>query len=149
MSKELKGFHVLMIAVGGFGIVIAANLAMLFAATGSFPGLVVKNSYVASQEWNDKAAAQNALGWHAGVAYADGAVSVRLTDAAGKPVVGADLKVTVGRPSTDVEDRVLPATAEDGVYRVPVDLGPGRWRIAVESASGPAFSKTAMIEVKR
>ena len=28
-----------------FGMIIAANLAMLFAATGTFPGVVVKNSY--------------------------------------------------------------------------------------------------------
>ena len=45
-----------------FGVIIAANLAMLFAATGTFPGLVVKNSYAASQGWDRKTDAQRELG---------------------------------------------------------------------------------------
>lgn len=147
MIKELKGYHVLVIAVGAFGIVVGANLAMLFAATGSFPGLVVKNSYVASQQWNEKTAAQAALGWQAGVSYSDGTVTVRLTDADGAPVAAADLSLTIGRPARDRGDQVLTATGADGLYRVPVDLASGRWRIAVTTATGPAFAKTAMIEV--
>lgn len=147
MMKELKGYHVLLIAVGGFGIVIAANLAMLFAATGTFPGLVVKNSYVASQEWNKKTAAQIALGWHADLTYSDGTLTVRLTDTKGAPVADADLTVTVGRPTRNTEDKVLTVTAADGAYTMPVALAPGRWRIAVSTASGPAFRKSAMIEI--
>ena len=147
MSKELKGYHVLLIAVIGFGVVIAANLILLFAATGSFPGLVVKNSYVASQQWNEKTEAQAALGWQAGVRYADGALIVRLTDKTGAPVTGADLSLTIGRPSQADNDRVLEANAESGAYRVPIDLAPGRWRVEVTTISGPAFAKTALIEV--
>lgn len=149
MIKELKGYHVLAIAVAAFAIVIGANLAMLFAATGSFPGLVVKNSYVASQQWNEKAAAQAALGWRAGVGYAGGVVTVRLTDAAGAPVRGADLRLTIGRPTQDRDDRVLAAPDAGGLYRVPVALAPGRWQIKVATASGPAFARTALIEVGR
>ena len=58
--KPLTGRKVLLIAVAAFGVVIAANLAMLLAATGTFPGLVVKNSYVASQGFDAKTAAQRA-----------------------------------------------------------------------------------------
>lgn len=148
MIKELKGFHVLLIALGFFGIIIAANLTMLFAATGSFPGLVVKNSYVASQKWNDRTAAQTALGWQVGVVYADGVVTVALT-ADGAPVTDADLVVTIGRPSRDDEDQVLKARAVANGYAVDADLAPGRWRVEVATASGSAFMKTAQIVVAR
>lgn len=148
MIKELKGFHVLLIALGFFGIIIAANLTMLFAATGSFPGLVVKNSYVASQKWNDRTAAQTALGWQVGVVYADGVVTVALT-ADGAPVTDADLVVTIGRPSRDDEDQVLKARAVANGYAVDADLAPGRWRVEVATATGPTFTKTAQIVVAR
>lgn len=146
MTRELKGIHVLMIAVTCFGIIIAANLTMLFAATGSFPGLVVKNSYVASQKWNDRTAAQSALGWQAGVTYGDGVVRIALT-AKDAPVENADLVVTIGRPSRDDQDKIYTAKVVPGGYEVAADLAPGRWRVEVATATGPAFTKTAQIVV--
>ena len=35
--------------------IIAVNVAMVVAATGTWPGLVVENSYVASQDFNELA----------------------------------------------------------------------------------------------
>ncbi|MEM1164482.1 MAG: FixH family protein, partial [Pseudomonadota bacterium] len=72
-TGELKGGHVLMIAITAFGIIIAANMTMLFAATGSFPGLVVENSYIAGQGWNQRTQAQHDLGWTSEVLFQDGA----------------------------------------------------------------------------
>lgn len=46
--KELTGRHVLLMFVAGFGIIIAVNLTLAFSAVRTFPGLEVKNSYVAS-----------------------------------------------------------------------------------------------------
>ena len=37
--------------LAAFAVVIAANAALVIAATGSFPGLVVASSYVASQDF--------------------------------------------------------------------------------------------------
>ena len=56
--RPLTGRKVLLIAVAAFAVILAANLAMLLAATGTFPGLVVKNSYVASQDWTARTDAQ-------------------------------------------------------------------------------------------
>lgn len=148
MIRELKGYHVLAIAVGCFSIVIGANLTMLFAATGTFPGLVVENSYVASQDWNDRTAAQQALGWEAEVDYADGKLSVMLTGADGAAVTGADLTIKVGRPTTTADDQVLMVSAIDGAYRANADLAPGRWQIEIATASGPDFRQMAHVTVE-
>ena len=148
MTRELKGRHVLAIAIGAFAIVIGANLAMLFAATGSFPGLVVENSYVASQNWNERAAAQEALGWTSEIGYANGEIRIVLTDADGRPVTGTELAVTVGRATTEAEDRVLQVRGTAGTYVARADLAPGRWRIEVAAVAGPAWQKTAHLDVR-
>lgn len=42
-------------------MVIAVNVTMAFYASSSWSGLVVENTYVASQEFNGKAAAMKAM----------------------------------------------------------------------------------------
>lgn len=138
MTRPLTGRHVLIIAVTGFAIVIAANMAMLFAATGSFPGLVVGNSYVASQKWNAEAEAQNALGWKASIDYAGGTLSVGLTDREGKPIT-SPLIAEVGRPSSDRSDREYLLVEQGSVHAAPVAFEPGIWRIVVKTREGPAY----------
>ena len=147
MTKRLTGYHVLAIAVGAFAIIIGANLAMLFAATGSFPGLVVENSYVASQDWNRRTDAQQALGWSVEIGYDGGEIAVTLTGREGAPVDDADLRLTIGRPSSQADDRELEPKGSAGVYRAPVELAPGVWRIEVRTASGEEFRTTAQLHV--
>ena len=136
MTRELTGRHVLIIAMTAFGVIIAANMTMLFSATGTFPGLVVKNAYVASQGWNERTQAQAALGWRTTITYQAGAVVLTLTDADGKPVRGADLTLVAGRPTTDVQDITLAGQATAAGYRFAVDLAPGAWRLELSSARG-------------
>ena len=52
--KEFTGRHMLAIMLAFFGTIIAVNLVMAIFASRSWTGLVVKNSYVASQEFNEK-----------------------------------------------------------------------------------------------
>ena len=49
MTRKFTGWHMTAILVGFFAIVISVNLFMARAAIGSFGGVVVDNSYVASQ----------------------------------------------------------------------------------------------------
>ena len=60
---EIKGWHVALWFSMAFGVIIAVNLTLAFNAVRTFPGLEVKNSYVASQSFDADRAAQNALGW--------------------------------------------------------------------------------------
>lgn len=148
--KRLTGRGVLIIALAAFGIIIAANLAMLFAATGSFPGLVVKNSYVASQGWDRRTAAQRALGWQASAAYRAGALHVTMTARDGKPVTGLTITAVVGRPASTREDIHLDLAEGSAGYVAPLDLAPGRWRVEISStdAHDDHYEATAMLDVK-
>ena len=68
MTKRFTGWHMTAILLGFFGVIVAVNFTMATLATRTFGGVVVENSYVASQEYNDwlKAArAQAKLGWKA------------------------------------------------------------------------------------
>lgn len=146
MTRELKGYHVLIIALMAFAVIIAANLTMLFAATGSFPGLVVKNSYVASQGWNDRTAEQKALGWTSDVTYANGTVKVALSTPAGAPVQDAVLNIVIGRPATDTMDQSFDVQGTSP-YLVPADLAQGKWLIQIRSDGDAPFRTTAALFV--
>ena len=87
-QKVFTGWHMLAIMIAFFGVIIAVNLTMAFYANSSWTGLIVKNSYVASQTFNERAAegrAQAALGWNGDLIVEDGAITSRLTDASGTP----------------------------------------------------------------
>jgi nitrogen fixation protein FixH len=64
-TAPFNGRHMTAILVAGFGVVIAVNVAMASLASSTFGGIVVENSYVASQDfnrWLDEAAREKALG---------------------------------------------------------------------------------------
>lgn len=142
MTRELTGRHVLIIVITAFAMIIAANLTMLFAATGSFPGLVVGNSYVESQGWNARAGAQRALGWTAAVDYRPGILEIDLRDREGRAVDTGPAVVVIGRPARADEDRRFVAEPLDGGLGVPVDLAEGRWRIAISVGEPVVFRQT-------
>ena len=62
-EREITGRHVLLGMVGAFGVIITVNVVMAWQAVSTFPGLEVKNSYVASQTFDAERKAQLALGW--------------------------------------------------------------------------------------
>lgn len=144
MKRELTGRHVLVISVAAFGVIILANLAMLFAATGTFPGLVVRNSYVASQGWNARTDAQRALDWTATVDYAESALKVTVLNRYGQPASASAVAVTVGRRSTDAHDQTFRLDAGAMDHVLPIDLAPGAWRVTVE-AGDPAYQYTSTL----
>ena len=66
MTRRFTGWHFTAIIVAFFGVVVAVNLTMAMFATRTFGGVVVENSYVASQKYNgwlDAARKQDQLGW--------------------------------------------------------------------------------------
>ena len=66
MTKRFTGWHFTVIISAFFGVVIAVNLTMAVFATRTFGGVVVENSYVASQKYNDwlqAARRQQKLAW--------------------------------------------------------------------------------------
>lgn len=145
---ELTGRHVAAIFVTGFGIIIAVNLALAVNAVSTFPGLEVPNSYVASQEFDSRRAAQEALGWEVAADYRDGRLVLALTDSAGRPAEVDRLELHVGRPTEARDDRPV-MLGPDGSTRL--DLAPGLWRldIAAVARDGTEFDYRVVIEVPR
>ncbi len=146
-TRQITGRHVLLVAVAFFGVVFGANMALVVAATGSFPGLVVKNSYVESQLWNDRKAAAEALGWDATVGYGEGRIRVEIAGPEGAAVEDAALVAIVGRPAQAETDRRLVLAPVDGGYEARIALAPGNWRAAIETVQGPDFAVTAKLYV--
>ena len=146
--KELTGRMVLMILLGAFGIILAVNMTLLYSAVKTFPGLEVKNSYVASQTFDDRAIAQRALGWAPEVKYANGQMNLSFF-ANGEFIFPEVIDVRVGRPTHGRED-VIPLLLRDTVgYWFNIDLGEGKWFIYVnaETEGGEPFAQRLEIFV--
>ena len=132
MRRTMNGWHVLAIFGGCFAIIIAVNLTLAFQAVATFPGTVTKNSYVASQKFDADRSAQDALGWQIVTTLADGALSLRITDADGRPVRPASVKATLGR-ATHVADDIIPAFDWTGSeFRAAAPVAPGYWTLWLE-----------------
>ena len=125
----LKGRHVAMIFGLGFGIIIAVNLTLAYNAVRTFPGLETKNSYVASQTFDKRRAAQEALGWTVEARLEEDMLILSITDEDGRPVQAGKLSATVGRPTNVSEDRVPEFAFNGHAYVAYEDLRPGNWDV--------------------
>lgn len=146
----LKGKHILGIFVIAFGTIITVNLTLAYNAVATFPGLEVKNSYVASQDFDKRREAQQALGWTVDAGLSDGGVSIAIRDAEGAPVEVKQLYATLGR-ATHVKDDLHPVFTFDGeAYSAPADLNPGYWNIRMRAyaADGTPFEQRIELFVK-
>lgn len=134
---ELTGRKVTAIFVVFFGIVMAVNFTMAHFASSTFGGVVVENSYVASQnynKWLDEAAAEKKLGWTATAArLPDNRIAVRFAGApAGLVVTGV-----VRHPLGHAPDQALRfAQAADGSLVSDKAVAPGRWLIRLTAQAG-------------
>jgi nitrogen fixation protein FixH len=149
-QRELTGRHVLFGFVAFFGVIIAVNIVMAYSAVSTFPGLEVKNGYVASQSFDERRAAQEALGWRARVEVADGELSVAIVDADGRPVQAGKVEALVGRPTSDRDDFIPELTFNGRSYVAPVTLTGGKWilHLKARSLAGEPFEQRLDVHVK-
>lgn len=145
-GRPLTGWHVLLMFVGGFAVIIGVNLVLAFKAVSTFPGLEVPNSYVASQSFDVRRVAQEKLGWAATAAYDAGRLKVAIRDRSELAVYPDDLTVTLGRPTESAED-VTPHLDAD--LSAPLDLAPGNWRVDVtaHAPDGTLFEQHLVLHV--
>lgn len=134
-ERKLTGWHVLAIFVGAFTVIIGVNLVLAFSAVRTFPGLEVDNSYVASQTFDNRRKAQEALGWTVKTQAKDGLLSLAITDKDGRAVQAGTLEATLGRATERKDDRV-PDFAFDGTaYVARETLAPGKWDIRLKATA--------------
>ncbi|NVO58154.1 FixH family protein [Rhodobacteraceae bacterium B1Z28] len=149
-ERKFTGKHALAVFVGAFSVIIAVNLLLAYSAVKTFPGLEVKNSYVASQEFNDRLQEQRALGWEVRAETTGGLLILYITDEDGSPVQVAELQAVVGR-ATHVRDDFSPDFTFDGTaYATPATLGEGNWniRLVAHDSEGAEFSQRVPLYVK-
>lgn len=146
----LTGPKVMGIFLGAFSCIVAANLALVYFAVGSFPGIEVKHTYRDSMGFNDRRAKQELLNWKTGVGYADGEIVLHMNDAQGKPAYTQELRVVVGLATRSSEDREVAFQFTGSDYRAPADLPPGNWqaRIQATSLDGVGFRQVLPLIVR-
>jgi len=137
MAKPFTGRHMAAVIVGFFGVIIAVNLTMARVATATFGGIVVENSYVASQEFNDwlkEAERQRALGWDAVTTWRpDNRLAVQLI---GVPA-GAAVTAVARHPLGRLPDTALAfEPSGEGRFLSTGKLPEGRWLLRLEVTSG-------------
>ncbi len=133
MQGQFTGRHMLFSMLAFFGVIIAVNLVMAVFANTSWTGLVVKNSYVASQKFNGRIAAkeaQESRGWRAEIGLDDKRLRYRLTDSGGNRLTPDEVSMRISRPTHENADRVLPTRSlEDGSFLSTVLPAPGIWNV--------------------
>ncbi|MCW3796415.1 FixH family protein [Sphingomonas sp. BN140010] len=115
------------ILVAFFGVVISVNMLMATLAVRTFGGVVVENSYVASQEYNRWLAAakrQQALGWRIKPGV-DAARRVTITVS----VSGAEVSGYAEHPLGRRADVPLRFSRQDGGFVSDRPLPAGRWAV--------------------
>jgi len=140
MTKRFTGWHMAAILVGFFGVIVAVNGVMATIAARTFGGVVVENSYVASQEfnaWLKAAKKQEALGWHPKVALdARRRVTVAL------PVTGASVTGYAEHPLGRAADVPLTFTGDKAIQS-DQPLPAGRWTVHLTIRRGPDEARLA------
>lgn len=153
-GREFTGRHMLAVMIAFFGVIIAVNLTMAGFARTSWSGLVVKNSYVAGQEFNRKAEegrAQAALGFTPAFSITDGVLRFALADAAGQPVRLESGVATLHRPVGDADDTQAALTAgSDGGLEAALGVADGAWIVEVRAtAAAEAGLERPYVETRR
>ena len=139
-GSPFTGRRMLAIMVAFFAVIITANVTMATLAGSSWTGLVVRNSYVASQEFNEKVAEarrQAALGWTSRLDIADGRIGFALHDRSGAPIRLDGVELSFHRPVTTEEDTVLALEPlADGSVGIERAMGDGVWILEIAAQAG-------------
>jgi nitrogen fixation protein FixH len=138
--------------VGTIALMVIIDSGLAWTALRSFPGLAADDVFDHSNSYNDvlaRAAREAALGWTAAATVQSATPVLRITDRAGQPVHGADVRAVALRPlGSDHRTRLAFHEQPDGRYLAAgaLDL-PGQWelRISVAAPAGSLHATTRVI----
>ncbi len=152
-EKPFTGRRMLIYIVAFFGVIIAVNMVLMTMALRTDNGLVVRNSYVASQNFNrnqEEARTQAALNWSVALVWNSEVLTLTYRDAQGLPLRNLEVAGRVGRPVTARDDRaiVLRKTGS-GSYTTDLPLGTGYWDVDLTATDpdGNRFRRIFQIRV--
>lgn len=144
---EIKGWHVFAGFVFAFSIIISVNLTLAFNAVRTFPGLEVKNSYVASQSFEVDRAAQLALGWDVSATVQNGLLALEILEE-GRPIAPEITKAVFGRATTVAADQTPEFTFDGKRLVAPVEAGSGNWNLRLTALADDGTEFRQRIVVK-
>jgi nitrogen fixation protein FixH len=149
--REFTGRHMLILVLAFFGVVIAVNGALAIFAASTWTGLLARNGYVASQDYNEVLAAadrQRREGWQSDfVARPDGLQFI-LRDAASLPLDGLSVTAHIGRRTHESEDRdLVMENRGEGHYAFDGAIGPGAWRVEIFARHGEQLRYRRIFDV--
>ncbi len=150
---RFTGMHMLVCMVAFFGVIIAVNVTMATFASSSWTGLVVKNSYVASQKFNAELAVakvQAKLGWTSNVTYQNQQLKFSLLDRDGLRLTPEVVNVSLGRPAFEQQDRQIQLqVGKSGAYGTRIELEDGMWMLRFDaSTSEQSYRRDLRLFVK-
>jgi nitrogen fixation protein FixH len=131
MTRTFTGWHMAAITISFFAVIIAVNLTLAFFASTSWTGLVVANSYVASQNFNrdaEIARQQQALGWQMNLTFNRGLAKIAILDRDNQPITGLNIRTILQRPTDETGDQELKLQdIGTGIYLAQVPISRGVW----------------------
>lgn len=135
-EKKITGRQVFFAFAAAFGVIIAVNFTLAYMSVSTFPGLEVRNSYVASQSFEAERDAQAALGWTSQANLSPTTVTLAFLDAEGNPVFPLDIRAKIGRATHAGEDRDLDLERRGDLLVAEDNFAPGNWTLFL-TASAP------------
>jgi len=149
-ERQFSGRMFLAVMVSAFGIVVGANLTLAYFAIGSFPGLEVSNTYVASQTFDARRKAQKALGWHASVRQRGSSLQLTFRTADDRPVIPPQVSLQMKGSATAAHDRILDLERAGAGFQATLDVPAGNWtaEITAIAADGNVFTEWRRMIIK-
>ncbi len=144
--RELTGRHVFAMFGFGFGTIIAVNVTLAFDAVESYPGLEVQNTYVASQAFDAKRAAQEALGWGVSARVEGGQLVLRF-EQDGRTIAPQIVSAAFGRATSVAADQHLTFHYSAGAFLALVNAEPRNWnlRLVAMAEDGTTFQQLIIV----
>lgn len=150
MTTEITGRHVFIGFALAFGTIITVNLTLAYNAVQTFPGLEVKNSYVASQQFDADRTAQEELDWDVSATVRGDRLHLNI-QRDGAPVTPEIESATFGRATSVAADQTPVFERIAGELVAPIEAGPGNWnlRLKARAENGVLFQQRIIVEVER
>ena len=149
-TPGFTGWHMMSIMIAFFGTIITVNVTMAYYANSSWSGMLSKNTYVASQDFNIKAAearewARQGIRGDVDVDLSE--VKYRLEGPDAVLATVTRINAIFHRPVGDGQDFSIELThSGDGGYAAKHALAAGPWIVDIEAKSG---DRTVFHEAER
>lgn len=142
-ARPINGRFVLITIISFFSVVIGVNVLMMRLAISTLPGTEVDSAYGASLAYQNEinaAREQNARKWKIDAhveRHADGnaTLTLRASDAVGKPLTDLAVSAQFERPTDRRGDRLVQVIEEGGgtYHGTAQDVAPGQWDLVIEA----------------